>query len=149
MDTVKYLTDNFEAIYENASLPVILFDNKANLIRANQAFLNLAGASGTKIKSLSMTSLFKNLKPAFDRELIIDYQPDHTTSLSTLEGHTIPVRIYYSKLINDTGTQDTALSFIIDITDIHNSIEQIRALGVENRKFKEQLTGKTEDTVLS
>jgi PAS domain S-box-containing protein len=149
MDTVKYLTDNFESIYENASLPVIMFDNKANLIRANQAFLDLAGASETEIKSLAMTSLFKNLKPAFERELIMDYQPDHTTSLSTLEGHTIPVRIYYSKLINDTGTQDTVLSFIINITDIHNSIEQIRELDFENRKFKEQLTGKTEDTVLS
>ena len=83
MDTVKYLTDNFEAIYGNASLPVILFDNKANLLRANQAFLDLAGASVTEIKSLAMTSLFKNLKQAFERELIMDYQPDHIKPMAT------------------------------------------------------------------
>jgi len=149
MDTVKYIIDNFESIYKETSLPVVLFDDKAKILKANQAFLDLAGASADDIKSLVMTSFFKDLCPAFSRGLIMEGLPDRTTTFSNLEGRIISVHIYYSRLTSKTGNHDTALGFIINSTDIHNAIKQIRELVIENKKLKEQQTGKTEDTVLS
>jgi len=149
METAEYLVNNFEKIYDRISLPVIQFDNKANLLKANQAFLDLAKASRSDIKSLTMTSLFKDLRPSFEHGLIMENVPDYTTSLTTLEGNTLSIRLYYSKLNGNTGRPVTALGFIIDITDNHKAIEQIQKLALENKKLKEQQTNKNEDLVIS
>ena len=49
MDIFKYTEEMFDELYGRLSIPVILFDKKARLIKANQSFLNLAKASLDKI----------------------------------------------------------------------------------------------------
>ncbi len=149
MDTVKQIVDNFDTTYRETSLPVVLFDDDAKILKANQAFLDLAKASSDDQRSLAITSFLKDLCPAFSNRIIMDGLPDHNTSFTNLEGKTIPTHIYYSKLTGKTGRHNTALGFIIDLTNMHRAIDQIHELIFENRKLKEQQAGKTENTVLS
>lgn len=57
MNAFKYVKETFDELYGTLSIPVILFDEKARLIKVNQPFLDLTKASLDDIQTHSMSSI--------------------------------------------------------------------------------------------
>ena len=152
MNTYSNVKEIFDELYGRLSLPVVLFDEKARLINANQSFLDLAKASLDDLKTHSMEFFFKDLKTPFERESILKAAPRYyIIDLTDTEGNKMPVRLHYTRLKKEDGVYEGGLGFITDLRhliEMRAAQEKIKTLTLENEVYKEQLGGEKPDKVL-
>ena len=149
MDTFKYAKETFDELYGRLSMPVILFDEKARLIKANQSFLDLTKASPDDLQTHSMISFFKGLKTPFDQGTILKVIPEYIEiELTDIDGNSTSVGLIHTKLKKGDGPYETGLGFINDLRKMNLAQEKIKELTLENEAYKEQLSGKKLDKVL-
>lgn len=143
MNEFKVLLETFDKIYGLLPIPIFMFDEKALLVKANQAFLDLSRANAAELQSFSVSSFFKVLKT-----YRFPVPARYVTELTSLSGEVIPVELNYTKF---SGTDDCAKGCIVFLTDLretHKLKEQINQLAIEKDVLKIQLEGEDLDRSL-
>jgi PAS domain S-box-containing protein len=152
MNTFSSVKETFDELYGRLSLPVVLFDEKARLMRANQSFLDLAKASLDDLKTHSLEFFFKDLKTPFERESILKAAPRYyIIELTDTEGNKMPVRLHYTRLKKEDGAYEGGLGFITDLRhliEMRAAQEKIKELTLENEVCKEKLGEEKPDKIL-
>ena len=61
MNEFNVVKETSEKIYGSLPIHIFLFDEKARLVKANQAFLDLSKANAADLQSFSVSSFFEVL----------------------------------------------------------------------------------------
>ncbi len=130
----------FDAVYGALPVPVFLFDGKADLVNANQAFLDLAGIQAKDIPTLSVSSFFAVLKtykfPVPER---------YVTELTSRDGKVIPVEFNYQKFEGTGEATRGGIVFLIDLRENRTLQERIKHVSIEKEALAVQLAGEAPD----
>jgi len=144
MTTLMEAKKSFDGLYGSLSLPTILFDETARIISANQSFLDLVKAGRDDLQTSSMVSFFKDIKTTFETGTFLRVIPNNViTRISDVNGTSIPVRLYYTKLAKGDELAMGGIGFITDLKNLDSAKEKVRNLTLENEEFKKLLSGKT------
>ena len=143
MNEFNVVKEAFDKIYGSLPIPIFLFDEKAMLVKANQAFVDLSGANAADIQRFFVSSFFKVLKtyrfPVPDR---------YVTELTSLSGEVIPVELNYTKFSGADDYAKGCIVFLTDLRETHKLKEHINQLAIEKDVLKIQLEGEDPDRAL-
>ncbi len=149
MNTLTSAKESFDILYENFSIPVVLFDSSAKLIKVNKSFTDLTGTGKEDIKIRSLFFFFNNLKTSFEQGWYLKAIPEnYETTLMNIEGETIPIRMHFIKLEKGKEAHEGVLGFISDLKPTITAQRRIEELDLENQTYKEHLSGKEVDQIL-
>jgi PAS domain S-box-containing protein len=143
MNEFNTVQETFDRIYGSLPIPIFLFDEKARLVKANQAFIDLSGANAADLQSFFVSSFFEVLKtyrfPVPDR---------YVTELTSLSGEVIPVELNYTKFSGADDYSKGCIVFLTDLRETHKLKEHIHQLFIEMDALKIQLDGEEPDRAL-
>jgi PAS domain-containing protein len=109
---------NFDRLYDQLPIPILVFDASRNVRKANSAFCRLTKQEPNKAVDQSADHYFEKLVHFFQQEQFLSRLPEYTrTDLSRANAEPIPVQLNYCAAADPDGSACGTLVLITDLSE--------------------------------
>ena len=109
---------NFDHLYDQLPIPILVLDASRNVRKANSAFCRLTEQDLNMAVGRSAEDYFKKLAHFFQQEHFLSLLPEHTrTDLNRANAEPIPVLLNYCAAADPDGPACGALVLITDLSE--------------------------------